>query len=221
LPAEWSERFSRAFSEALPYGVPEDLTPEQAEELVAQAQQDALAAVQGFAVHLLLDEAKAARRRREQQEMDRERAAREQARIEREGYAALTKLFGEDIAKQVELFSNYQLVREWVGEKLYAVPDLRAEEVLQALNRAGGNAEFTARAGPGYRLGKVAEPLEMPIAAVVNGPEALDQAVATLERDLARQHDDSQAEADRRAKELAAVRARDAERRTYGTDLDR
>jgi hypothetical protein len=212
-PARYLALWSESFSAALPSIDEPD--PAKAARAVDEAWEAADKAVRSFATETLVREAKAVELERERAERDAKRQATERARIEKEGYAALKKLLGKRIADQVELHAQYRIVR--VGERLLAIPDAEGEAITTALRHAGGEVELTARAGPGWQLGKVVAPLDGELAAVVHGHEALAKAVELVRADVAQRREAEAAERERRAKALARQRRQDEQRRTYGT----
>lgn len=218
LAPEWNTRWGNAFATALP-PVDETLTEQQARMHADAALQAADAAVKDYAAFVLMNEARDLAQQRQREESRQKAMAEQSERFARQGRKALERLFGRGVAAQVEPHQHYDIVQEWVGEKLYAVPTGQGEAVVAALNRAGGNADLSSRAGPGYRLGAVVGPLgkDFPLAAVVSGEEGLAEAVELVRADLAERREADERERVRKAEESAAVRQADSERRTFGT----
>lgn len=200
----------------------EGLTEEAAREQVAAAWEAAGEAVRGYTTHLLLEDSKSMTRGREGEESRRKQLAEQAERDARLGRKALERLFGSEVAAAIKPHQQYEIVQEWIGERLYAVPIGKGESVVAALNRAGANADLSSRAGPGYRLGAVVAPLgkDFPLAAVVNGDEALERAVELVRADVAERREADERDRKRMAAESAAVRKADEQRRTFGVEVD-
>jgi hypothetical protein len=219
LPARYAELLGEEFAKALP-PAQLGLGEKEARQAAEKAWEAAVEQVIQFGAMTLALEAADLARDAERAEMDRKNRAEQAAKIEREGRAALEKLFG-DLAARVELNSQYRLVG-LDGEHLLAVPDHEAEAVTTALQRAGGNAELTSRTARGYALGKAVAAVEGELFAVVNGAgdEALAAVVELVRADAAARREADERDRKRAAQAAAHTRQRDEQRRTYGVELD-
>jgi hypothetical protein len=222
--ALWSESFAAALQSI------DQPDEEQARAAVAEAEEAAWQALRSFAAQTLVSEARSLARQREDEQHRREQAAARAAETAREGMAHLEKVFGKDIAKQVDPWANYQLIGAAVvdddsGPRLYlAVPDSQAEAVVEALFRRFGEDRsemYTGRAGKGYELGRLARgtvqrPLDGSVDAVVDGDDAAAKAVELVGAELAKGAEAAKRERMRDARAAADARARDERIRTFG-----
>jgi hypothetical protein len=211
-----ADRYKLAFDEALSHALAGIDTTDEAEARtrVAEAVGAAQAAGEQALVTAALVESKARAVDAEREVRQRERAARERKRIEKDGRTALEKVFGSELAARVDLFAEYTLVT--VHEELtLAVPrGVMLDEVRSRLRSELHVGPVEGKSAIGYQLATITDAGELDHAV-----KTVDDALEPIRELEARKQAASAQDRARRAQEAQAAREAAEQRRQFGVTL--
>jgi hypothetical protein len=207
-----------AFDEALSHAVAGINTADETEARtrVAEAVQAAQAAGEQALVTAALIEARQRAVEADRVVRQRERAAAERKRIERDAPKALRKKFGGELAAKVTLFETYTVINLDDGQSVdgaaFAVPRALLVELREQMRKRFQRGYTEAGSAAGWQLGTVVDRLDgvaSDIAEVVEFVTSIEAAKrAASAQDRAR-----------RAQEAQAAREAAAQRREFGTTV--
>jgi hypothetical protein len=214
-----AERFRMAFDEALGAAVAAVDTDDEAEarDQVAAAVRTAHTAGVQALVTAALVEARQRAAEADRVVRQRERAAAERKRLERDAPKALRKKFGGELASRVELFTQYTVVRLDDGESVdgvaIAVPRALLVGLREQMRKRFQRGYEEAGSAIGWQLGTIADRLD----AVAADIGEVVEVVASVEAKVRERTDQERA---RKAEEAAALRKAAEAKRLYGTTID-